>query len=169
MRTFDIIKEYYALQDLIEAELENPSFDPTTGEVIPIEEILKEEIGNLQGAKEEKLENIEYLKRDNKSKIEALNEEIKRLQNRKKSLEKTNENLSNLQNILLAGEKLKTTKFTFSYRKSKSVEIKELDLIPDDYKKVTYTADKTKIKKAIEAGEFIQGAEIVEKKSLSVR
>ena len=168
MKTFDILSEYYALMELIEEAESNPEFNPETGEVIPVEEILKEEIEKLNGEKVTKLENIEYLKRDNKSKIEALSEEIKRLQARKKSFEKANENLAKLQDYLLQGEKLKTDKFTFSYRKSKAVEITNEDLIPDEYKKVEYKVNKIELKKALEK-EKIQGAELVEKKSLSVR
>jgi len=168
MKTFDILSEYYALMELIEEAESNPEFNPETGEVIPVEEILKEEIEKLNGEKVTKLENIEYLKRDNKSKIEALSEEIKRLQARKKSFEKANENLAKLQYYLLQGEKLKTDKFTFSYRKSKAVEITNEDLIPDEYKKVEYKVNKIELKKALEK-EKIQGAELVEKKSLSVR
>ena len=168
MKTFDILSEYYALMELIEEAENNPEYNPETGEVIPVEEILKDEIEKLQGEKIEKLENIEYLKRDNKSKIDTLNEEIKRLQGRKKSFEKANDNLTKLQDYLLQGEKLKTDKFTFSYRKSKAVEITNEDLIPDEYKKIEYKVDKMKLKKILEK-EKIQGAELIEKKSLSVR
>ena len=168
MKTFDILSEYYSLMELIEEEENNPEYNPETGEIIPVEEILKDEIEKLNGEKVTKLENIEYLKRDNKSKIEALSEEIKRLQARKKSFEKANENLAKLQDYLLQGEKLKTDKFTFSYRKSKAVEIINEDLIPDEYKKIEYKVDKMKLKKALEDTK-IQGAELVEKKSLSVR
>ena len=168
MKTFDILSEYYTLMELIEEAENNPEYNFETGEIIPVEEILKDEIERLQGEKVTKLENIEYLKRDNKSKIEALSEEIKRLQARKKSFEKANENLAKLQDYLLQGEKLKTDKFTFSYRKSKAVEIINEDLIPDEYKKIEYKVDKMKLKKILEK-EKIQGAELIEKKSLSVR
>jgi uncharacterized small protein (DUF1192 family) len=168
MKTFDIMQEYCSLLELIEEAESNPEFNPETGEVIPVEEILKEEIERLQGEKVTKLENIEYLKRDNKSKIEALSEEIKRLQARKKSFENANSNLAKLQDYLLQGEKLKTDKFTFSYRKSKVVNIVDEDLIPDEYKKIEYKVDKMKLKKILEK-EKIQGAELIEKKSLSVR
>jgi hypothetical protein len=168
MKTFDILSEYYSLMELIEEAENNPEYNPETGEIIPVEEILKEEIEKLEGEKIEKLENIEYLKRDNKSKIDTLADEIKRLQGRKKSFENANDNLTKLQDYLLQGEKLKTDKFTFSYRKSKAVEIINEDLIPDEYKKIEYKVDKMKLKKALENTK-IQGAELVEKKSLSVR
>ena len=168
MKTFDILSEYYTLMELIEEAENNPEYNFETGEIIPVEEILKDEIERLQGEKVTKLENIEYLKRDNKSKIDTLVDEIKRLQGRKKSFENANDNLTKLQDYLLQGEKLKTDKFTFSYRKSKSVEIIDEDLIPDEYKKIEYKVDKMKLKKALEEVK-IQGAELVEKKSLSVR
>ena len=168
MKTFDILSEYYSLMELIEEAENNPEYNPETGEIIPVEEILKEEIEKLEGEKIEKLENIEYLKRDNKSKIDTLADEIKRLQGRKKSFENANDNLTKLQDYLLQGEKLKTDKFTFSYRKSKAVEIINEDLIPDEYKKIEYKVDKMKLKKALEEVK-IQGAELIEKKSLSVR
>jgi DNA repair exonuclease SbcCD ATPase subunit len=168
MKTFDILSEYYSLMELIEEAENNPEYNPETGEIIPVEEILKEEIEKLEGEKIEKLENIEYLKRDNKSKIDTLADEIKRLQGRKKSFENANDNLTKLQDYLLQGEKLKTDKFTFSYRKSKAVEIINEDLIPDEYKKIEYKVDKMKLKKALENTK-IQEAELVEKKSLSVR
>ena len=168
MKTFDILSEYYTLMELIEEAENNPEYNPETGEIIPVEEILKEEIEKLEGEKIEKLENIEYLKRDNKSKIDTLADEIKRLQGRKKSFENANDNLTKLQDYLLQGEKLKTDKFTFSYRKSKVVNIVDEDLIPDEYKKIEYKVDKMKLKKILEK-EKIQGAELIEKKSLSVR
>ena len=168
MKTFDILSEYYSLMEMIEEAENNPEFNPETGEVIPVEEILKDEIEKLDGEKVTKLENIEYLKRDNKSKIDTLNEEIKRLQGRKKSFENANNNLAKLQDYLLKGEKLKTDKFTFSYRKSKAVEIVDEDLIPDEYKKIEYKVNKIELKKVLENTK-IQGAELVEKQSLSVR
>lgn len=163
MTTFEIKQEYQALTELLENE-----FDPETGEFVDVESILKEEIEKLNDEKESKLENIEYLKRDFKAKSVSLKDEIKRLQARAKSFERQVENLTKLQIFLLNGEKLKTDKFTFSFRKSKAVEIENEDIIPDDFKVISYRVDKTKLKKVLE-NEVIPGAKIVEKKSLSVR
>lgn len=163
MTTFEIKQEYQALTELLENE-----FDPETGEFVDVESILKEEIEKLNDEKESKLENIEYLKRDFKAKSVSLKDEIKRLQARAKSFERQVENLTKLQIFLLNGEKLKTDKFTFSFRKSKAVEIENENIIPDDFKVISYRVDKTKLKKVLE-NEVIPGAKIVEKKSLSVR
>ena len=57
-------------------------------------------------------------------------------------------------------EKLEVGTFKAGYRKSESVEIINLDVIPADFTKVEIKADKTAIKKAIKAGEVVEGAEI---------
>lgn len=168
MRIFDIMSEYYALLEMIEQAEENPEFNPETGEIIPVEEILKDEIAKLNDEKETKLENLEYLKREIKSNADSLADEIKRLQARKKSFENQVEKLKSLQEYLLQGEKLKTNKFTFSYRKSESIEVEDEDLIPDEFKIITYKIDKTNLKKALKEDE-IKGAKIIEKRSLVVR
>lgn len=57
-------------------------------------------------------------------------------------------------------EKLEVGTFKAGYRKSESVEIINLDVIPADFIKVEIKADKTAIKKAIKAGEVVEGAEV---------
>ena len=50
--------------------------------------------------------------------------------------------------------------FKAYYKKSESVEIINLDVIPADYTRVEIKADKVAIKKAIKSGEVVEGAEI---------
>ena len=57
-------------------------------------------------------------------------------------------------------EKLEVGTFKAGYRKSESVEITNLDVIPADYTKVEIKADKTAINKALKAGETVDGAHI---------
>ena len=74
--------------------------------------------------------------------------------------------------VNLAGGKLKTDKFTFSKRKSESVELDtfvDASMLPEEYRKISYSADKTKLKKAIKQGVHIEGVEIVENEGVSVR
>ena len=42
-------------------------------------------------------------------------------------------------------------------------------LLPDEYKKVEYKADKTALKKLLTGGQEIAGATLVENKNLSIR
>ena len=62
--------------------------------------------------------------------------------------------------------------FTFSTRKSSSVEVFcDANDLPKEFKsvKVTETADKTAIKKALQSGEQIDGCAIIEKYNLSIK
>lgn len=167
INTFDIITEYRALEELLN------EVDAETGEFINSEEDIKEYISRLNDTRENKLNNIEDLKLDFKGKIEALKTKINKLTAREKSFESNIERLRGLQELLLNGEKLKTDEYTFSFRKSKSVEITDINLIEDKYctfeKKANRAEIKKAIEKAIENNESFFGAEIVEKTSLSVR
>lgn len=144
MNVFDLSKEYVMLNDMAF------EYDEETGEIINNDDTLKELIDELNEAKEQKLNNIEYLKRSNKSNVDALAAEIKRLQSKKKAIENTNERLKTLQEILLNGEKLKTDKFTFSYRNIEVIKVPgEVDPKLDTLVNAKYTWDKKAIKDSI--------------------
>lgn len=67
--------------------------------------------------------------------------------------------------------KVEGTTHSISIRNSKSVSIENgaLETLPDAYKKVTIEPLKAEIKKALEAGERIDGCEIVERQTLNIR
>lgn len=163
LKVFDIIKEYRALEDLLS------EINPETGEYINNEDVIKEYIENLNDTRDNKLDNIERLKREFEAGANALDSEIKRLQSFKKQKEKSIENLTNLQMILTQGEKIETSFYKFSTRKSKSVNIIDESLIPDDFFKIKKEVSKSEISKAINSGIDVKGAEIVEKISLTVK
>jgi len=99
-------------------------------------------------------------------------DEIKRLQ----SLKKRNSNVidtlnrSLLQSVLLHG-KYKVGTVTFSSRKSQRVEVAKdiIDVLPDDYKVVSVTANKKAIKDALKAGDTINGCELIDCNSLMIK
>lgn len=162
---FDIKQEYRALEDLAN------EVNPETGEFINNEEQINALLNELNDTKEQKLEAIEYLKREIVGKVSTVREEVLRLTNKRKSFEKTIDKLKDLQDTLLNGEKLKTDKFTFSYRTSKRIEAddSQIEQLKDtDFVKTSYSWDKTAIKEYLKDNTS-QFFEIVEKKSLSVR
>ena len=163
MKTFEILQEYRALEDLLN------EVDPESGEFINNEDIIKDYINNLNDTRDNKLDNIERLKREYEASSNALDSEIKRLQQFKKQKEKNIENLTNLQMLLTQGEKIETSLYKFSTRKSKSVNILDESLIPDEYFKIKKEVSKTEISKAINSGVVVGGAEIIEKISLTVK
>lgn len=97
------------------------------------------------------------------SDIDALNNEIKRLQARKKVFENRKARLREylLYNMEKSGiTKIECPKFTASLRKGvESVEIQDQSLIPDEYVEVEVTekADKAAIKRDLKAGKEING------------
>lgn len=119
---------------------------------------------------------IAYLEviKDREAYVNSAKEEIKRLQ----SIVKVNENLvDRLKSSLLIAVKTFgnfEVGFTkFGTRKSTSVEVQDdmVNSLPKEYKtvKVTETANKTAIKKALEDGIKINGAKLVHNDNLSVK
>nr|DAW28521.1 MAG TPA: resistance protein [Caudoviricetes sp.] len=112
---------------------------------------------------EEKIENTAMYMVNAESDIQGLKNEIDRLTKIKKAKENAVEHLKN--NVEYAMKQkgldaLTVGTFKCGYRKSESVEIINLDVIPADFTKVEIKADKTAIKKALKAGEVVEGAEI---------
>ena len=100
-----------------------------------------------------------------------LKEEIKRLQ----AMVKRNDNLTTRlkDNLLLAVKTFGDFESGFSKfgtRKSSTVEVEDINQLPTEYKtiKVTESADKTAIKKALQSGIEIEGCSIVDHQNLKI-
>lgn len=104
----------------------------------------------------------------------SLDAEIRRLTDRKQMFKSNAVKLkaSLYDQLSAVGEtKFKTNLFTFSTRKSQSVEITKMDLVPAEYvnEKVTVSADKTAIKAAIKSGVDVPGTDLINKESLVIK
>nr|DAN55305.1 MAG TPA: resistance protein [Caudoviricetes sp.] len=120
---------------------------------------------------ENKVENYVKVIKNTESDVEARKNEIKRLTelNRadKRKIERMEENLK--ESMALTGhEQVDTTLFKVSFRKSEAVEVDDL-LLPEAYKVATYKPDKKRLKEDLKNGLEILGAELVERKNLSIR
>ncbi len=167
MTAFDITQEYQALEALL------MEVNEETGEFLHTEDEVKEFVDELKKNKEVKLNSIQDYKLSNNGAISALDEKIKKLQGRKKSLQTLNSRLQEIQEMLLEGEKFKTSEYTFSYRKVESVEVPEnfVDSL-SDYIKVEKKWDKTALKKMLKKSEIDYsefGINLLSKQSLSIR
>lgn len=138
------------------------------GEITPeIEELL------IINEKQLQSKSIAYLEViSNKQSLNTLiDAEIKRLQSLKK---RNNTLVSFLKNNLLNAVKTFggfNVGFTsFGVRKSTSVEVKDVNSLPDNYKviKVTEQADKMALKKALKSGELIKGVALKENLNLKI-
>lgn len=108
------------------------------------------------------------------SESDAIDAEIKRLKAMKESRDKKvtwlTESLKKA--MIVSGiEKIESPLFKISLRRSEAVEVEIPEALPVDWqvKKVTITADKVAIKKAIKEGYSITGARLVENFNLSIK
>lgn len=104
----------------------------------------------------------------------TLDEEIKRLTAKKKVAEnavtRMKDSLKATMQVLKL-DKINAGTFTISTRKSKSLEVLDEALIPEDYKETVTTikVNKNAIKDAIKNGAEIEGVELKENKSIQIK
>lgn len=139
--------------------------DMETGEIIDVERL-----GQLQLAREDKVEGIALWIKNLLSDVDVIKSEEEKLAQRRKANENKAKNLKEYLSKFLNGQKFKTPKVSISYRKSESVEVSDISKLDDDYLKFAEpTVDKTKVKKALEAGVMLQGVELLEKQNIQIR
>lgn len=151
------------LYDIDEAILS--CIDTDTGEILDADKL-----NALQIEREKKLENVALWIKNLTSDAEALKAEKQAFADRQKAAENKAESLKKWLTEALAGEKFKTTKVAVSFRKTKSVQVEDIWKLDDSFvKHAEPTADKAAIKKAIEAGQEVAGASLVENVSCSIK
>ncbi|MBO5372143.1 MAG: siphovirus Gp157 family protein [Lachnospiraceae bacterium] len=139
--------------------------DMETGEIIDTERL-----GQLQMDRDTKIENIACWIKNLASDAEALKAQKQVFADRQKIAENKAESLKQYLATALGGKKFSTDKVVVSFRKTSSVNVTDVSKLPEQYlKHVEPTADKTAIKAAIKAGTVIDGAEIVEGQSISIK
>ena len=139
--------------------------DLETGEIIDAEKL-----NALMMERDEKIEKVALWIKELKAEAEALKAEKQSFADRQKAAENKIESLKKWLADALNGEKFKTTKVAVSFRKTKSVDVPDIFALDENYIKYAEpTADKAAIKKAIEAGETVKGAQLVENVSVSIK
>jgi len=156
---YEITSDYSQLMN--EIEMNEGEITPELNEALTITE------------KELQTKSIAYLSviKQSEAFVTQLDEEIKRLQ----ALKKRNNNLvDNLKNRLLDAVKLFgvfEVGFTkFGTRKSTSVQVDDVNSLPQQYKtvKVTESADKTEIGKALKSGVDVLGCSLIDNLNLKI-
>lgn len=139
--------------------------DLETGEIINAEKLTE-----LTMERDEKVEKVALWIKELKAEAEALKAEKQSFADRQRAAENKIESLKKWLADALNGEKFKTTKVAVSFRKTKSVDVPDIFALDENYVKYSEpTADKAAIKKAIEAGQEVTGATLVENVSISVK
>ena len=120
---------------------------------------------------ENKVENYIKVMKNLDADIEARKNEIDRLKKLNDADKSKKERMKSdlATSMELTGhEKVDTTLFKVSFRKSEAVEVDDF-LLPETYKVATWKADKKRLKEDLKNGLEILGAELVERKNLSIR
>lgn len=166
MKLYEINEEIQKLFDL-DPDAETHLVDPETGEVIfgTADEIFNQ----LALAWDQKVEGIALMIKNNIAEAEAIRAEEIKLADRRRVKENTVARLKEFLSQELNGTKFESAKVKISYRKSTSVDIKADAEIPVQYLRVKTEPDKTAIKKALEVGEEIPGAELVTKNGIIIK
>lgn len=141
--------------------------DTETGDIVDIEKLEALEI-----ERDTKISNIACWIKDLNAEAAAIKAEKQNMEKRQKAAENKAESLKNYLSNYLAGATYKDARVAISFRKSISTEIAEdLDLstLPEDYKKITVTANKTAIKEALQNGAKIDGCALVEKSNIQIK
>ena len=140
--------------------------DEETGEILNAMEL-----DTLQMARDTKIENVGLYYKNIKAEYEAVKKQRKEFQQREQMLDKKAESLKAYLWYACGGEKFKTDKITMSYRKSKSIEVPNEDILADEWVtiKTIRQPDKAKIKEAIEAGKEVMGARQIEKTNIIIK
>lgn len=149
---YELSKDYKELQAMLEVAETDEDM-----------EAIQNTLNMLDCSIDEKIENTAMFIRNIKGDIQAFKDEAKRMQAKAKTLENMTERLKNNIDHVMKENQLtekKVGQFKCYYKESETVEVDDLDALPDEFRKVTIAADKVAIKKALKAGEVVEGAEI---------
>ena len=136
-------------------------WDQETGEIFD-----SKKMDQLEMERDTKIENIALYIKNLTADAEALKAEKQSFAERQKAAENKAEALKRY----LAGQKFSTPRVAISFRKTSSVNVTDMSLLPSEYLKFADpTPDKTAIKNAIKAGTAVAGAEIVDGQSMSIK
>lgn len=137
------------------------------------DESLNEALDTIKGAIEEKAVNMAYVIKNIDGDIDAIDKEINRLQERKKSAKSKQTSLKNyLKGSMeqLGIKKLKTPVFSFNIQKNApALTVEDNSKIDDKFFIIEKTLDKKAIKEAIKQGAEIEGVSLKQSESLRIR
>ncbi|CAJ1611070.1 siphovirus Gp157 family protein [Clostridium perfringens] len=165
MKLYELTQNYRNLESLLDnlGEQEGLTVEMINGALGQVEDDINTKIENTcKVIKEIEADSI------------GIDEEIKRLSALKKQKENTVKKLKEYVEFEMNGiglTKVEGKLFKVSFRKSKVVKVLDETKIPKEFIKIktTETISKTDLGKALKNGEIIEGAELVENKSLQIK
>lgn len=142
---------------------------PDTGE---LDEEALARYAELHDMTEDKLKSTAYAYLNLKAKSDGIANEIKRLQDLKKSNDSQMTRVEKLLDFgmgLLKSDKQDFGSVQVGYRKSTGTIVTDEDLVPDEFKKIKYTVDLAKAKEVLKAGGEVAGVRLEERKNLFIK
>lgn len=161
MKLYEINRE---IEDLFESSVDKETGEISSDASAKLDELIKD--------KNQKILNTAKFIKNRTAFVEAMRAEMKALQARVRSEEVRMEWLENYAKTYMAhGEKYEDAQCAVSLRKSSRVDVKDINLIPADYKKekIEITADKKAIGDAIKSGKIVDGAVVVDTYSMQIK
>ena len=142
--------------------------DEDTGEISNAEDL-----DQLITDRNEKLKNCVLWYKNQKAEADALKAEKMKLAKRQQEAERKAEWMKNYLESCLDGEKFEPeddVRVRITYRKSEQVECPDWTVVSDEYLRYKDPElDKTKIKKALKAGEKVDGCQLVTKMNIQIK
>ena len=179
-------KNLFDIQDSMMNLLEYHVNDET-GEIVETEEEFNELYNSIQLDLQTKLDNTNCLQKMIDGELEVIDKEIKRLTAEKSARVRKKEWLKNRVDAFVKRQftdengnvdeegvhkyKLDLPHSKISYRKSASVEVTDLETLPEEYikTKIEKNPDKVAIKNAIKDGKEVKGAKIVTNYNIQIK
>lgn len=139
--------------------------DPETGEIINTEQLEA-----LQMERQTKLENVALYIKNLKADAAMYKAEKQAFAERQAAAERKAESLTEWLKKALDGQKFKTEKAEVNFRKTQKVEVIDIWELNEDFVKYSDPMpDKAAIKRAIKAGEEVNGAKLIDDISVSIK
>ena len=152
----------YEISDAMRTAIEGGyTVDEDTGEVV----FSPDDLDMLSEMHMDKLEACGMFIKNRTAEEEAIHHEERRLNTRRKTIQARRERLTEyvLADMIANDSSVSTARVTMKPRRNPpSVEIDDLDALPDRYRRVKVEADKSAIRKAIKSGADVPGAHMGE-------
>ena len=156
---YEISADFLAALDAMEV-------DPDTGELLNADQL-----DALSAAFDEKAEATALYIKNLTAFVGNVKAEEAALAERRKTAEKRLKDLLASSMLSVGRDKVETARTKIGFRKSTQVQIDDEGALPPDFVTTTITTkpDKTAIKKAIQAGQSVAGAVLVENQNLQIK
>ena len=140
--------------------------DLETGEVID-----PDRLESLQMERSQKIENVCLWVKNLLSDAEAIKAEKDALADREAKCRKKAEDLKKWLGMALEGQKFDTARCAVSFRRSETVEVADVTLLPVELQRVTTKIEpnKTAIKALLKDGRSVVGCSLVENQNINIK